>query len=334
MFDALLQPHSVRVFPKNKGADAYEASGISALCDWVVFSDQQQPQIHVKQNTTISQPKTIFLSLRNAQKALRYFRNVILPTLDAPFVLITGSEDVTLPSQLDCRFPAYGPDVMNAIREIAASPTLIHWFAENLDDVFSEHISPLPTGMVYPDATPPAMLFQPTVPPLSTRPLQVLCGNRIRQGDQWSPRRHVAHLVDKHWQGFTTHLAEEIPEEEFLKRISLHSFVLCVEGGGLDPSPKAWQTLQYGAIPIFRKTPNWEAYRELPCVVVDDWTPESISMAKLAMWKESLTAEFDDREKRAAVFEKLSLGYWWQKILSTWEMGQIDENAHKGKRLE
>jgi hypothetical protein len=92
-----------------------------------------------------------------------------------------------------------------------------------------------------------------------------------------------------------------------------------VEGGGFDPSPKAWQAIQYGAIPIIRKTPCWEAYREMPCVAIDAWEPEAISQKKLLEWKSAFLTDFDDERNRAAALEKLNIGFWWQKIVAAWE---------------
>lgn len=64
-----------------------------------------------------------------------------------------------------------------------------------------------------------------------------------------------------------------------------HSFVLCVEGGGVDPSPKAWQVLEQGAIPIIRSHSLTEAYRRHPVVIAPDWASEHISAEKLQHWR-------------------------------------------------
>lgn len=38
-----------------------------------------------------------------------------------------------------------------------------------------------------------------------------------------------------------------------MRLMQSHAFVLCAEGGGVDPSPKAWQAILHGAIPIIRR---------------------------------------------------------------------------------
>jgi hypothetical protein len=92
------------------------------------------------------------------------------------------------------------------------------------------------------------------------------------------------------------------------------SFVLCVEGGGLDPSPKAWTALLHGAIPILRDTPVAAAYRALPVAVVPDWQAGALTPARLAAWKAALAPAFDDPARRARVLERLGLDYWWGRV--------------------
>ena len=92
---------------------------------------------------------------------------------------------------------------------------------------------------------------------------------------------------------WTTILSEEVPEQDFLEMIARHAFVLCVSGGGLDPSPKAWVSLLHGAIPIVRSGSLDAAYRELPVAFVPDWLPESITAEKLRLLQEQLAPALD-----------------------------------------
>ncbi|MDA7429589.1 hypothetical protein PGB28_14055 [Primorskyibacter aestuariivivens] len=303
------------MFPKDHGAAAYELTGVAALCDWVVLSDRYPPEIQVRISRNPDGPRSVFVSMRNPVAAIRHFYHVLLPKLEGTITLVSGSEDVTLPRQIDLRWPPFSAEIRGIIEKIAASPKVRHWYAENLDSEFSDRVSPLPTGMVYPDNWVPGVLEQPDVPLLSNRPLRVLFGARTRPGPQWDLRRFASGLADSAWSGFVTHLTEEVPEPEFLRLMSEHAFVLCVEGGGLDPSPKAWQALQYGAIPIIRKSPLWEAYQELPCVTVDEWSADCLSQDKLKAWHSEMLPVFDSAHKRAKVFERLSLDFWWRKIV-------------------
>lgn len=307
-------PLSVRLFPKGFGADAYRLTGIAARCNWAVLSDLNDPRVELRKPNPTDSPAFIFLSLRCPVDALHFFHAEVLPQLQAPFVLVSGSEDVTLPVQTDCRWSSFQAETRRVIEEIAGSSLLLHWFAENLDSKFSDRVSPLPSGNVFPDnkILPGPDLSR--IPLLGPRPLKVLCGHRVRSGDQWKQRKAVTALAEGAWSDFTTNLTDEVSGQDYFQMMTEHSFVLCVEGGGIDPSPKAWEALQRGAIPIIRRSALWEAYRDLPCVMVDDWAAGSLSPEQLETWKSELQDRFDTPEKRADLAYRLSSDFWWRKI--------------------
>lgn len=105
-----------------------------------------------------------------------------------------------------------------------------------------------------------------------------------------------------------------MPEADFMAALEAHAFMLCVEGGGLDPSPKAWSALLHGAIPIIRDSPLVPAYARLPDVVVADWHEGALCPAKLARWHAALRPWFDDPDARREVLHRLSGDYWWRLI--------------------
>ena len=307
-------PLTVRLFPKGQGAEAYAITGIASRCDWVVLSDTEKSFALLRKQAGGRSPRHVFLSMRNPKTALLFFRREVLPKISGDFILISGSEDTTLPRQIDKRWEPFDEKIQATIREIVEHPRLIAWHAENLDRKFSEKVHPLPTGMVYPDSVVPTWASPPQVPPLGDRPMKVLVGHRVREGEQWRARRAVSQLCASEWSGFVTHLEEEVSEEAYVELVKSHSFVLCAEGGGLDPSPKAWQALQYGAIPIIRKSPVSEAYRVLPCAIVDRWRADQINEEKLAAWKKRLLPSFDTPDVRRKVLGGMTLGYWWKRI--------------------
>jgi hypothetical protein len=307
---------STRLFPKCAGATAYALSGIAARCDWVVLSDTAPP--HVLLVRQRPGPRHVFLSLREPFEALRFFADEVLPQIPGPFVLVSGSEDVTLPHQTDRRWRPFDDGERTRIGAILEDPRLMCWFAENLDDALHRKFAPLPVGLVWPEGPPagpwPRLPGEKPVPPLGPRQLRVLCAQRNRDGPQWEARRRVDALARQDWAGFTTLVGRELPEADFLSEMAEHSFALCVEGGGLDPSPKAWTALLCGTIPIIRATAAAEGYRGLPVVVVPDWTAEALNEARLAVWKAALRPEFDDPTRRAAVLDRLRLDHWWRRI--------------------
>ncbi|SOC15183.1 hypothetical protein [Rhodobacter maris] len=307
---------STRLFPKGKGADAYKITGIAALCDWVVLSDNREPRICIVRKDQCESPRHLFLSMRDPFGALSYFATEVLPRLTRPFVLVSGSEDVTLPRQTDKRWRDYNAAEQAQIATILDHPLLLHWFAENLVDDSRSAMSPLPLGLVNTDSLDRPLAF-PSVPPLAERPLRVLCAHRMRQGPQWDARRRVMQWATGPWAEFVTVLHEEVPEPEFLRQVEAHAFVLCVEGGGVDPAPKSWQSMIHGAIPILRRQEGIAgAYSELPVVFVDDWNAGTLTLEKLYFWWREAIAGPHWQGGEGGSANRLSLSFWWQKIES------------------
>lgn len=312
----MLDPHSTRLFPKNRGADGYRLTGFAARCDWVVLSDSTAPFARLVRTDGCAVPRTIFLSLRSPFEAFAYFAREILPQLQAPFVLVSGSEDVTVPRQIDRRWRPYDEAERRCIQDILAHPLLMRWFAENLDDGSHPRLSPLPLGLL-PDSEGSlgGIPVPPIVPP-DERPLRVLCGHRIREGEQWETRRRVTELCKGPWRSFCTLLEEDVPEPEFFELVAGHAFVLCTEGGGLDPSPKAWQSILHGAVPIVRTSPLRAAYEQLPVAFVADWEPDAISPAILTAWLQTFAPMHGEGSPRREVVRRLGIDFWWDYILS------------------
>ena len=310
--------HSTRLFPKRHGAGAYRIDGIAARCDWVVLSDTRPPHALLVERVATVAPRHVFLSLRAPFAALRFFCEEVLPRIPAPFVLVSGSEDVTVPTQTDRRWRPFDAVERAMIAGLLADPRLLRWFAENLDDATHPRLAPLPVGLVWPDGPPDPPSDPPPdppiLPPLGPRPLRILCAHRRREGPQWELRRRVDALARGPWAGFTCRLEDEVSEADFLTSVQAHSFVLCVEGGGLDPSPKAWTALLHGAIPIIRDSPVAAAYRLLPVAVVPDWEAGAITLQALADWKAALLPQFDTAAGRAELLRRLGLEFWWQRI--------------------
>lgn len=307
---------STRLFPKDLGASEYQITGIAAKCDWVVLSDRCLPQIHVHKNFDVDEPNSIFLSMRAHEIALRYFVRDILPKLRKPFVLITGSEDATMPNQIDQRLVQLNEDDRDCIQSLLKHPLLLRWAVENLDDASHPLTMPIPTGMIYTDDPKiRATVDVPYCSKLRSRPLNILCGHRVRDGGQWDLRKSISETARANWSDWCTVLDEEVPEPEFLDLIKSHSFVLCAEGGGLDPSPKAWQSILHGAIPIIRKSALYSAYRQLPVAFVDDWSKESITPLQLVKWRTDLIKHYDEPDLRKKVLEKLCVDYWWKQVM-------------------
>jgi hypothetical protein len=309
-----LLPLSTRLFPKDQGADRYVPSGIAARCDWIVMSDRQEPRTRLLVQRNAAAPSHVFLSLRSPFVALAFFAGQVLPRIPGPYVLVSGSEDATVPTQLDGRWRRFDAAERAMIAAILDDPKLVRWHAENLDDASHPRLHPLPVGLVSRDPAAGAPVPVPQVTPLAQRPLRVLCANRARAGPQWALRREVARLCRSQFGGFCTVLEEEVPESEFLGLLREHAFVVCVEGGGLDPSPKAWQALLHGAVPVIRSGALDAAYRQLPVAFVPHWDADCLSASILGRWATQLAPRFEPGAPRAALLERLGIDYWWSQV--------------------
>jgi hypothetical protein len=317
-----IEPHHTRLFPKFLGAQAYRLTGIAARCDWVLLSDIRPPHVHlVRRDGAPPSPRHVFVSMRAPFAALAALAEQVLPRLNEPFVLVTGSQDVTLPNQRDHRWRPYSDAEHRCFQDVLAHPQLCRWFVENLDEKRHPKMSPLPVGLVFPDGPPADGVVVPEVPPLATRPPRILCAHRDRVGPQWELRRQVTAIARSHWAGWCTVLDEEVSEAQFLALVEQHAFVLCIEGGGLDPSPKAWQAVLHGAVPVVRDSPLREAYAQLPVAFVPDWTPDSIHPGQLARWQAEAAPRQDDPGERRETVRRLGLDYWWAEVAAALSRG-------------
>lgn len=263
------------------------------------------------------QPKVIFVQALPTQ--LNEFLNFFLPRIARTnsFVLITGGSDETIPDQVDQRFPDYvSIGLTERLEKLHDDPRIIAWYVHNLDRYLPKMI-PLSVGYWEGNGTPMLRKCIQVDPgtDLRRRPLKALCIHRIRGGAQWEKRKLVSDLAIKHWSAFVDCI-DYIPKAQFASRIRDYSFVLCAQGGGLDPSPKAWVALLNGCIPIIEASPTADGYIGLPVVRIERWEPDSLNAERLFEWREELMPYFEDPELRRAVLNKLSLGYWLDQIHS------------------
>lgn len=165
------------------------------------------------------------------------------------------------------------------------SPNILHVFSENHNMNHSRY-STLPCGFPHNKVTTPADLLRsvnrnlkPHIP-FEERPIRVLVSDRVRGGpwyedrilareycvnvsssfcstkleidfpDEGHPGNNSQH---SHTRSQSQHLSQaEIGHAKFVWSVQNSQFVSCTHGGGLDPSPKAWETILIGSIPIIQ----------------------------------------------------------------------------------
>ena len=302
---------SLRLGPVRQGARRYRLTGLAERCDWILLTDWRPPFRHWVRRTR--RPSTIFVSTRHIFEAIGEMDRVLREgMLEEPFVLISASEDATLPVQVDARERCFTDAEAAAIERIATHPLLKAWYVENLAETLFPSMHPIPCGVLAPQRHD----RPPVAPLLTERPLKVLCAHRVREGEQWATRRTVSELAGTAWSGFCHVPPNEIDQDDFFKSIERYSFVICAEGGGLEPSPKAWHALLHGAIPIIRRSAVTPGYADLPVVVVNDWNYGTIDPAKMTAWRTEMASHFDSPEGRRQLLRKLSADFWWERIVS------------------
>lgn len=286
-------------------------TGIAAQCDWVFLSDSGDPHYRLINQRGVGIPQTIFVSLRGGLQALEKFATCVLPSVKGRFVLISGSEDLTIPQQIDRRWPMSSASFIEAFQQILCCKQLIHWYVENLDTGVSSKISAIPLGYVSNLKSPDGLYVMPRQTPLSNRKTLLMCCHRIREGPQWEERREMSDRLEKCPSKYIEHIKEEIPINAFEEMLSRTVFVICVNGGGLDPCPKAFQALQFGAVPIVRSSLLDPYFKGLPVWIVDHW-------GDVPLDEPGLRAKHEDFANRyppvLEVASRLSVDYWWQMI--------------------
>jgi hypothetical protein len=292
---------------------SYEPSGFAARCDWVIgnrYSHYGKLPLNASWGDPASHPRTIFVRT----DLVSDFYDTVLPCLTKAFVLVTGDHDVTIPRQIDSRYPKYLSH--QKWKALVNHRLVLHVFSENLDEPMVG-VSGIPLGVnpgEFAGRDGDAMLSKIAgTTSISQRVVKVLNCDRQRDGSQFVDRRHVLELCDTSWKGLCVPQSN-ISRSGFFKHVQRYPFILCVHGGGLDPSPKAWEALMAGTIPIMQHYAGDDAYRELPVVFVDNWAAETITEANLQSWLLALAPYFEDEDRRREVVRRLHSEYWWAKV--------------------
>jgi hypothetical protein len=284
-----------------------QLTGISACADWFVHKQS------VLKKHAHEPPRTIFVNTRSASITFPFFVDHVLPLLLHPTVIILAGEDVTFPAGTGDVRPYMTPfaHMQEHVLALIRCPFVARVHVENLDWTGHPKLVPLPLGVLPYD---PDMRFADAIGIRDERrPARVFCAHRYHDGPQWADRRRVSELCTGPWAAFTT-WAPELSHADFSAALRAHDFVLCVHGGGLDPSPCAWEALLAGCIPIMARSCVSAAYAHFPCVIVDAWTQDALSPEKLDAWWEALRVHYESWPARRAILHKLTLEYWWTVI--------------------
>lgn len=296
-----------------------DLSGIAQQCD---------AYVHHEQYMNVSgavHPQTIFMNAQTEARTIPFFLRTILPCLVKHFVIVIASHDYTFPRGIgDLR---HNPctALQSEIAALLRHTLLICAFVENLDSGTEYHpkLRPLPLGLL--SYSPTCQLVAANVQNIisdrefSERPLDVCCVQRMRSGGngQWLDRDRVTQYISNgSWKGIRieSHCGDEVDPERFVKLVQRSRFCVCVHGGGIDPSPKCWEAILLGCIPIIQHSTLDGAYARLPVAFVDAWTSDCITPQKLQQWLRDLQPYFTQPAKRSHVLSMMTTDYWMKEV--------------------
>lgn len=223
-------------------------------------------------------------------------------------VVFVGARDLTVPKQLDRTGPK------SSVGESYLEATLSRpktFFCENLDDPKSRLI-PLPGGTSE-SASWHISVRSGGFPAISSTGPILLVSHRHRGGEQWSKRRVVSALAEGPWSEFAEDLCEERSPRAWRRMAKKFSFGVCVRGGGLSPSPKFFDLLLLGVIPIIEASPISSIHQQFPCVVVNEWSEGSLTQDFLHAEHERLRSEWRNWDR---VLHTLQASVWEEFMAS------------------
>jgi len=222
-------------------------------------------------------------AVKNLFSAIRKSRRKI--------ILVTGEGDLPCDKKMQSIVPK----------------NVAHWFAQNVTALHS-NVTAIPIGLGSPHSHVTLKadeILASRVPWLEKdRMLYV----NFRPNTNWGERKlaydHFAHVsLTEKWVKFESPY-DEISNDNFLKSLVRHRFVLCPPGNGVD-THRMWETLLAGAIPVVKRSPAMEAFRDLPVLFVDDFREVTLNLLEKAQSEIAISAHPHD----------LMTESYWNKII-------------------
>jgi hypothetical protein len=97
--------------------------------------------------------------------------------------------------------------------------------------------------------------------------------------------------------------------DHFYENISKSKFAICPRGCGID-TYRLWDCICLGCIPIVEKYGGYEHFTDLPILFIDSFREYDL------LTEDYLNQTYSDFLTRDFTYEKLSIGYWYNFILS------------------
>ena len=303
--------HSVRTIdnhaPFPETAMYCAPHGIAGYADWVYVSHP----VGLFGSTLL--PRVIYVHT----KLLDDFAEKVLPFVPRSFVLVSSCNDYTIPFNVDLRYGFGQLMHLSAWKRLVTSHRVLHWFAENRYWTHPK-VSTLPIGASMAMDEPDYRGYPDTLLPLEKRSPRIIVTDKIHGPEaQWNDRRALAKACRQRPEVCVS-IGTLVSHEEWALRVSRHQFIACGHGGGLDPSPKAWESIKIGTIPIVEESPLVDAYGQLPIAWVRDlkafllW--DNVSVV-LNTWLQDLGPYYEmNSVLRNETLNRLKGRYWYDLV--------------------
>ncbi len=241
--------------------------------------------------------------------SLPVFLEQVLPNINARFALITGDEDLAIPSELE------------GAGDLLANDNLICWFAQNFDGTdTSGKIFPIPIGLDFHtiangrkwghwQATPRQQedeieRLRATMPANADRLVRAHADFHFNIG-------HYVHPTDSRQAAYSVlrdnsnvdFQRRKLTRSQLWREKTRYAFVVSPRGHGLD-CHRTWESLLLSNIPIVKRSPLDSLYDGLPVVIVSEWN--EITAQSMKEWHD----EYHDFFAKAEVQARLTNAYW------------------------
>lgn len=215
-----------------------------------------------------------------------------LPTIRAPFVLVTTDGDASVPEDFRTK----------TVAAILGSPWLVRWHSQNVTGRGDPRIVPFPIGLdlhtprLFTSSVRLAALMnrlRATRTPAGDMPLTVFSDLRLSAGI--APRRAATEAL----QGIP-HVVEQrrrVSQTAIWQCYAGHPFVASAPGNGLD-CHRTWEALYLGSIVVMKRSALDPLFEGLAVALIDDWG-EVRDVQALRRWQEALAPLTDATHVRA-----------------------------------
>ena len=296
--------------------------GIATECDYLFCEGTMQVAVDEHRNEN---QNLVCIALKNNLSVVTQFENEIKNLPNA--VLVFCCTDATFPEQTDIRYPKPDTFQLESLIRVLDSPNVIRAFMANLDTIdFHAKLKPIPIGLANETGDYPTDLSFYSQRDVSLKirhrfesnANKVSFMHQLYTGNgQWADRTKVQRYCELHLPDLVGVFNGNMSHEVFTQKLADLPFTICVHGGGIDPCPKAWESILIGTIPIVKRYPSIvEAYEGLPVMFVDEFDKDHINDETLSETLDRFIDHFEKPYLRQQVVNRCLLQYWVNKMLA------------------